>query len=183
MSEGEITVPRLGTIAAAPTFRLVAAMNPFDAVGTARISAAVYDRLCRLAVDYQSAEEERAITQRESGATNNDLVAKAVEVVRRTRTHHDIRIGSSVRGAIDLCALVGTLADVRDGDQADPAVTLDAALFALSSRIKVREGSDRTPEHVIEEIWAEVFNPAPAPDEGDLDVDPGKATAPEGPKS
>ncbi|WP_280495037.1 ATP-binding protein, partial [Nocardia farcinica] len=34
MSEREIAVPRLGTIAAAPGFALVAAMNPFDAVGT-----------------------------------------------------------------------------------------------------------------------------------------------------
>ena len=43
MSEGEITVPRLGRIVAGDGFRLVAAMNPFDAVGTARISGAVYD--------------------------------------------------------------------------------------------------------------------------------------------
>ena len=39
---------RLGRIEAAPGFRLVAAMNPFDAVGTARISGAVYDRVCRV---------------------------------------------------------------------------------------------------------------------------------------
>ena len=35
-------------------FRLVAAMNPFDAVGTARISSAIYDRTCRIAMGYQS---------------------------------------------------------------------------------------------------------------------------------
>jgi len=39
-------------------------MNPFDAVGTARISSAVYDRVCRLSVDYQSAKEEEAIVSR-----------------------------------------------------------------------------------------------------------------------
>src|SRR5918995_1458040 len=55
MSEGELTVPRLGRVAAATGFRLVAAMNPFDAVGTARISAAVHDRTCRLAMGYQPA--------------------------------------------------------------------------------------------------------------------------------
>jgi MoxR-like ATPase len=33
MSEGELHVPRLGRIEAAPGFRLVAAMNPFDASG------------------------------------------------------------------------------------------------------------------------------------------------------
>jgi DNA polymerase III delta prime subunit len=36
MSEQELNVPRLGRVACAPGFRLVAAMNPFDAVGTAR---------------------------------------------------------------------------------------------------------------------------------------------------
>ena len=48
MSEGEITIPRLGTVKSAAGFRLVAAMNPFDAVGTARISSAVYDRCAAL---------------------------------------------------------------------------------------------------------------------------------------
>jgi Mg-chelatase subunit ChlI len=64
MSERELTVPRLGRIVAEPGFRLVAAMNPFDAIGTARISAAISDRVCRIAVGYQSADDEVAIVQR-----------------------------------------------------------------------------------------------------------------------
>src|SRR6187397_2034279 len=64
MSEQELHVPRLGRVAAVPGFRLVAAMNPFDAIGTARISSAVYDRVCRLAVGYQDAVEETAIVAR-----------------------------------------------------------------------------------------------------------------------
>ncbi len=38
LTEGEIAVPRLGTVRAGKDFRLIAAMNPFDAVGTARVS-------------------------------------------------------------------------------------------------------------------------------------------------
>ena len=38
LTEGEIAVPRLGTVIAGKDFRLIAAMNPFDAVGTARVS-------------------------------------------------------------------------------------------------------------------------------------------------
>ena len=38
LSEREMHVPRYGRVAARPTFRLVAAMNPFDAVGTARVT-------------------------------------------------------------------------------------------------------------------------------------------------
>ena len=37
LTEGEIAVPRLGTVRAGKDFRLIAAMNPFDAVGTARV--------------------------------------------------------------------------------------------------------------------------------------------------
>ncbi len=48
LTEGEIAVPRLGAVAADPGFRLVAAMNPFDAIGTARVSHAIADRICRV---------------------------------------------------------------------------------------------------------------------------------------
>src|SRR6188768_4261671 len=41
MSEQELHVPRYGRVPAGDGFRLVAAMNPFDAIGTARISSAV----------------------------------------------------------------------------------------------------------------------------------------------
>src|SRR3954454_1563128 len=112
MSERELHVPRLGRIAATPGFRLVAAMNPFDAIGTARISGAVYDRVCRLSVTYQSAADEASIVSRAlgsaggEGATPSDAwIAKAVRVVRLTRNHGELRVGSSVRGAIDASAV------------------------------------------------------------------------------
>src|SRR4249919_300524 len=72
MSEAELHVPRLGRVAATPGFLLVAAMNPFDAVGTARISSAVYDRTCRLLIDYQSAADEVLIVARAAGEAAAD---------------------------------------------------------------------------------------------------------------
>jgi len=36
-------------------------MNPFDNVGTTRLSTSVHDRLCRLAVTYQDSGAERGI--------------------------------------------------------------------------------------------------------------------------
>jgi len=159
MSEGELHVPRLGRIAAAPGFRLVAAMNPFDAIGTARISGAVYDRVCRLAVDYQSATDEHQITLRESGRTDldNDWVAKVVELVRLTRSHGDLRVGSSVRGAIDMCAVAASLAEVRRSTATAADVSLDAALVALSGRVRLREGTTRSTEDIVLELWKLVF--------------------------
>jgi MoxR-like ATPase len=169
MSEGEITIPRLGRVRAASGFRLVAAMNPFDAVGTARISAAVYDRVCRLAIGYQSATEETAVVARataiaaaETGAVlappvDPDWTAKVVEVVRATRSHGDLRIGSSVRGAIDTVLVASSLAGLRGTAGPDRTIGLDAAMVALSGRVRLREGVSRSTEDVITEIWSRVF--------------------------
>ncbi len=173
MSEREVHVPRLGHVVAAPGFRLVAAMNPFDAVGTARISGAVYDRVCRLAVGYQSADDEVAIVGREAvGSFDAAWTAKVVELVRRTRNHADLRVGSSVRGAIDCAVVTASLASVRGVPLGEPGVGLDAALAALSGRVRVREGVTRTSEEIITELWQEIFG-RPAGE----DPSPGKVAA------
>jgi MoxR-like ATPase len=183
MSERELHVPRYGRIAAAPGFRMVAAMNPFDAVGTARISGAIYDRVCRLAVGYQSAAEELAIAAREVEAIDPIWAARAVELVRRTRSHADIRVGSSVRGVIDLCAVARSLGDLRNEPADQAAVSLDAALLSLSGRIRVRDGCSRTAEEIITELWQQVFGlPDGGQENGENDEsgDGGKAGAPAG---
>lgn len=173
MSERELHVPRLGRVGAAAGFRLVAAMNPFDAIGTARISSAVYDRVCRLSVGYQSAADEAAIVDRSVEGADPRWLAGMVEVVRRTRTHTDVRIGSSVRGAIDATAVALALAGMRGASPTDPAVGLDAAVVALSGRLRLREGCTRSAEEIVAELWREVFEPAAGDGEG-------KAQAPAG---
>ncbi|NND74757.1 MAG: MoxR family ATPase [Ilumatobacter sp.] len=187
MSERELHVPRLGRIEAAPGFRLVSAMNPFDAVGTARISSAVYDRVCRIAVDYQSETDELTILRKEisSSPTRADREAsevepawqlQVVELVRATREHPDLRIGSSVRGAIDLVLVANALGELRTAGAHAPSVSLDAALVALSGRVRLREGTDRSTEDVIRELFDTVFGRSV--DEGGTDG--GKAGAPTG---
>lgn len=153
MSEGELTVPRLGRIEAHPHFRLVAAMNPFDAVGTARIAGAIYDRVNRVAVDYQSEADEQAIVVREAPQASVAAGERAVRCVRMTRDHPDIRIGSSVRGAIDQVMLADQLAELRGLASADDGCGLDAAMAALSGRVRLHESCGRTAEAVVEEIW------------------------------
>ena len=177
MSEGELHIPRLGRLAASPGFRLVAAMNPFDAIGTARISGAVYDRVCRLAVGYQSAADEGDITRRAARTDGLDprWVDKVVELVRLTRTHPDLRVGSSVRGAIDMCAVASSLGVVRGEPAAAATVSLDAALVALSGRVRLREGTNRTADDIIRELWGSVFATV-----HDGAGDQGKAGAPTG---
>ncbi len=161
MSEREIHIPRLGKVSAAGDFRLVAAMNPFDAVGTARISAAVYDRVCRLAVAYQDADDEVAVVGRSASAavssTDSEWITKIVDVVRRTRQHPDLRIGSSVRGAIDTVLVASSLAELRGAPMPNRDIGLDAALLALSGRVRLREGVTRSSEDIVREIWSIVF--------------------------
>lgn len=156
MAEREVTVPRVGVITALPTFRVLASMNPFDNVGTARISDSVYDRWCRLAVGYQDAGEEAAIVAVRTGSTDQLLVGDAVAITRATRSHPELRRGSSVRGAIDLAAVAVEL-DALGSYPDRERIVLDAALLALSGRIGVDEASDTTPEAVITEIWENHF--------------------------
>jgi MoxR-like ATPase len=174
LSDRRMHVPRYGVVSAAPTFRLVAAMNPFDAVGTGRVTPALYDRTCRVGVGYQGEAEEREIvTWRAAGP--GGLVRRAVRAVRLTREHPDLRIGSSVRGAIDVVAVAGELAALRraatDGhgslDGAADDAGRDAAVTALSGRITLKEGVSRTPEAIVEEIWQQagaVLSEADEPD-------------------
>lgn len=184
MSERELHVPRLGRIPAADGFRLVAAMNPFDAIGTARISSAVYDRVCRLSVDYQDAPDEAAIVRSAlpdaAAVVNSTWVAKVVQVVRSSREHPDVRVGSSVRGAIDTVAVAVSLAGVRGRRPTDPAVGLDAALVALSGRLRVRDGSGRHADDIVRELWTAVFTDPTSSDDPRDGGDQGKATAPTG---
>ncbi|MCU1396901.1 MAG: hypothetical protein JWN62_10 [Acidimicrobiales bacterium] len=185
MSERELHVPRLGRVPAAPGFRLVAAMNPFDAIGTARISGAVYDRVCRLSVSYQSAAEESAIVARslaDVATPSTAWIAKAVDVVRLTRTHGELRVGSSVRGAIDASAVAVSLSHLRGVPVEDAEVGLDAAIVALSGRVRVREGNTRSSEEIITELWRSVFDVPDGAESGaeSGDSSSGKVPAPTG---
>jgi MoxR-like ATPase len=179
MSESELSVPRLGLVHAERGFRLVAAMNPFDAVGTERISSAIYDRTCRISMDYQSAATESdivALRADGSGHGDPEWRAKVVDLVRRTRSHPDVRIGSSVRGAIDLVAIASRLAVMRSVPAGDWHAGLDAALVSLSGRIRLHESATHRPEEIVREIYETVFGPPPddaaAPPGGS---DPGEA--------
>jgi MoxR-like ATPase len=169
MADRSIAVPRVGRIAARPTFRVIASMNPYDNVGTTRLSTSVHDRLNRLAVDYQDAPSEEAIVRLRTGAhgaVGDRLVADAVAVTRATRTHPDVRQGSSVRGAIDLVLVATKLAELRDlrspEQEGYAQLVFDAMIVSLSGRIHLDEAIETTPERVLREIWEDRFILEPA---------------------
>ncbi len=182
LAEGEIAVPRLGLVSADPGFRLIAAMNPFDAIGTARVSQAIADRICRVVLGYQDAAAERQITTALTGQ-NGQVVDFAVTLTRATREHRDVRMGSSVRGAIDLVLLISGLTALRGEPGLIRGTAADAAHAALSGRIRLADGCDRTPESVLDELLAELWPAAePSPRSGlDAQDEPdgqGKADGP-----
>jgi MoxR-like ATPase len=176
MAERQITVPTAGTVTAAATFRVIASMNPYDNVGTTRLSTSVHDRICRLAVSYQDAAAERGIVALRAplpgltgplpglpGDLYERLVGDAVAVTRATREHPDIRQGSSVRGAIDLTLVAGQLFALRTTTaEAYPELVYDAMVVALSGRIFLDETVDATPEAVLRQIWEDQFILSPA---------------------
>ena len=165
MAEREVVIPRLGRVAAADGFVLVAAMNPFDAIGTARVSQAIADRMCRVAIGYLDEDGEREVVRRQTGS-DGPVVAVAVTVTRGTRGHPAVRSGSSVLGAIDMVRLARGLERLRGTGELDRGDLLDAAVAALSGRIRVHEDQDRSAEEVIAELLEQALSapPEPAPE-------------------
>ncbi|MGN6445864.1 AAA family ATPase [Amnibacterium sp.] len=168
MADRRIEVPRVGLIEARPTFRVIASMNPFDNVGTTRLSTSVSDRLNRIVVDYQDGPAEEGIVALRTGlggAVADRVIPDAVAVTRATREHRFVRQGSSVRGAIDTALIVHKLLQLREQDEAsgEYAETFyDAMTVALSGRIHLDEAAETTPERVLREIWEDRFVLEPA---------------------
>ncbi|MGH2916733.1 MAG: AAA family ATPase, partial [Solirubrobacteraceae bacterium] len=180
IAERELVVPRLGRIAAADGFVLVAAMNPFDAVGTARVSQAISDRMCRISIGYLDPAGEREVVRRQTGSGSDGdgalaaVAAVAVAVARGSREHEAVRMGSSVRGAIDMVRLADGLAALRGGAPMAGETLRDAAIAAMSGRISLHEDHDRTAEEVI----AELLDAALDSQDGDRATRPGAEEPP-----
>ncbi|MEJ7720324.1 MAG: hypothetical protein WKF58_07665 [Ilumatobacteraceae bacterium] len=85
---------------------------------------------------------ETACTEVDLRRSDDAWLAKVIEVVRATRSHPSLRVGSSVRGALDIAAVVPSLAELRGAEPTDPALGLDAALIALTGRVRARRCHD-----------------------------------------
>jgi len=149
MEEGELNIPRYGQVMAKNNFTVVATQNPYDDVGTVRISRAFMDRICRIALDYQPEDEEIEIVRRLSASTDERLIQWAVKLVRQSRRHDDIKMGASVRAAHDIVALCESLR--KTGLLTEENIR-EAVLMSLSSKIWLSEMTTKKPEQVIGEI-------------------------------
>ena len=157
MEEGEMHIPRYGTVKAVRPFTVIAAQNPYDDVGTVRISRAFMDRICLIKMDYQSEDEEREIVRLRTGLEDSETVSFAVRLVRETRVHTDIKLGASIRAAIDMVDLYAGMQKLAD--QPDQNILI-AARMALPNKILLNEMARKTADEIIEEIWSRLKEPS-----------------------
>ena len=170
MDEGVVEVPKVGTVRAEPGFVIIATQNPREFVATTALSEALSDRFELLLIDYQSEAEEAEIVSRKLPDVGRELVFRCVWIARRTRTHPDVRRGASIRAAISMAELAGSLSDdMVEGVR-------KAAQMAVPTRIEMREEASASASEVIDEIVNECFS-LPAPPSG------ARASAPETPKT
>ncbi len=150
MEEGEMYIPRYGLVKAVRPFTVIAAQNPYDDVGTVRVSRAFMDRICLIKMNYQGETEECEIVRLRTGYDDPRVIQAAVTMVRKTREHPDIKLGASVRAAIDL---VDIFASMQKMSGQPVKNFLTAARMALANKIWLNETTARTAEEIIEDIW------------------------------
>jgi MoxR-like ATPase len=151
MDEGIIIIPKLGDIKAKDGFFIISAMNPAELVATTPLSEALRDRFVWIRLQYQPEEEEKNIVSVRTGITDDKIISIAVKIVRQTRDWPDLRRGSSIRGAIDLAAIIRFL-EVNDIES-----WVDGSIMALATKIELEDGVESQVEDVIRNIVTSTF--------------------------
>jgi MoxR-like ATPase len=127
-------------------------MNPFDNVGTARVSVSIYDRLCRMVVDYQSEDEELEIVRLRTAADRPEVARLAVGVTRATRSAPQLRSGASVRAAIDFVLVERSMRTMLRRPALDAEQLVLVGQLALSSKVVADESWGRSSDDIVREL-------------------------------
>ncbi|MGW8319249.1 MAG: AAA family ATPase [Candidatus Promineifilaceae bacterium] len=181
MEERQVTVDG-HTYPLAPPFMVLATQNPIEYEGTFPLPEAQLDRfMLRIRLGYPSKEEEIEILDRQQfvhpiqelgqAVTVEELLAAQqeikgiyidplvkeyiVEIVRRTRIHPDVYLGSSSRGALAIYRLCQARASLFGRDYVLPDDVKALAESALGHRIIVGPAArikDIDPAAIIQDI-------------------------------
>jgi MoxR-like ATPase len=144
LDEGLLVLPRIGEVRAAAGFQVVATQNPVEYIATGHLSEALKDRFEHIPLLHQSEVEEREIVRRQTGCTDEALIADAVAIARMTRGHPRFRKGASVRAAVSIVAIASRLTS--------PERLRSAALTALATRVELRDEEDDNLAAALDEI-------------------------------
>ena len=149
LDEKLLEIPKLKTIHANENFFVIATLNPSAHVGVSVLGEALKDRFIWIKLNYQKPEEEIEIIKKEVNFNGEiqELATISQEIIQITRGITSIQRGSSVRGAIDLAALMSQYEDKND-----PRNWIEAAIMALYNKIETEDGSSKSKEEVITDI-------------------------------
>lgn len=146
IDEKEIIIPKLGALRAREGFQVIATQNPKEFVATSHLSEAILDRFELVVLDYQSEEEEIAITLQtlaqkpsQKATILQRIATCSVRLARVTRGHPRVRRGASIRAAQSIAELTQTLLTQKIKFE---EAFLMAALMALPTRIEIERDAD-----------------------------------------
>jgi MoxR-like ATPase len=156
LDERILEVPKLTTLQAGNGFFTIATLNPTAHIGVTALGEAIKDRFIWIQLDYQNPEEEIQIIKQETQIDNENedkITSIAEKIILKTRNHVSIRRGSSIRGAIDLAALV------NESDNFESSKNwIESAIMALHNKIDLEDGISKTKREVISDIVLAVLN-------------------------
>lgn len=188
MEERQVTVDGV-TYPLAPPFMVLATQNPIEYEGTFPLPEAQLDRfMLRIRLGYPSKDQEISIldNQQRQHPINSlgqvvsiaDLLGAQeavkeihidhkikdyiVELVRQTREHNDVYLGSSSRGALALYRLCQARAAMFGRDYVLPDDVKALAVTALAHRIIVGPAArikDIEPDTIVEELLNRIAVP------------------------
>ena len=156
LDEKILEIPKLKTIHAKDNFFVIATLNPSSTVGTTVLGEALKDRFIWIKLDYQKPEEEIKIIKKEvnfDGEIDDKIAQLSQEIIQATRNIISIRRGSSIRGAIDLAALI-TQYDNNNSSKN----WIEAAIMALYNKIELEDGVAKSKKEIITDIVLSVLN-------------------------
>ncbi|MHA1791463.1 MAG: AAA family ATPase [Promethearchaeota archaeon] len=156
LDEQILEIPNLKTVKAKEGFFTIATRNPASHIGVSVLGEALKDRFVWLKLEYQSEQEEREIVKTHTNCEDDKLIEAAVKITRATRKLRDIRRGSSVRGAIDIVAMLMCIDGVNIWEEKE--LWIEIVISSLIPKIEVVEGIDKTPEEIIRVIANNVLN-------------------------
>lgn len=153
LDEGRLEIPKLRTIKAHKDFFVVASQNPAAHVGVTVLGEALKDRFIWINLDYQTPEEEIQIIEQEANITSEKIRTISQNVIQATRKAISIRRGSSIRGAIDLAALI------HQYDNIDSISNwIEAAVMSLHNKVELEDGLTQSKKEIITNIVLAVLN-------------------------
>jgi MoxR-like ATPase len=191
MQEHQVTVD-LETVRLPRPFMLIATQNPVEMEGTFSLPEAQLDRfLLRARIGYPSEEEEGAILSRFQQANPLDDLKSVMEarellelqglcrqvhvdesvrayilgIARSTRSHGEVRLGTSPRASLGLHLASQALAAVRGRDYVIPDDVKRLSAPVLAHRL-IAKTESRLRGQSPEDIVAEILSQAPVPVEG-----------------